>query len=107
MNQNLENKSLFLLKDSKKEIVSMAANTRSTLNGGTISLVYTPNELRGFGHGTTIVSLLADRIIKNGKKFANLFTDLTNPISNSIYQKVGFAKVGQNIHFDFFKRNAG
>lgn len=97
----LENKSLFVLQNSKKEIISMAANTRSTLNGGTISLVYTPKEFRGFGHASTTVSLLSDILIKNGKKFTCLFTDLTNPTSNSIYQKIGFIKIGQNIHFDF------
>ena len=104
MNRHLENKSLFLLVSAENEIVSMAANTRSTLNGGTISLVYTPHEYRGQGHASTIVSLLSERIMKNGKKFASLFTDLSNPTSNSIYQKIGYTKIGQNIHFDFSKK---
>lgn len=106
MNRHLENRSLFILENSKNEIVSMAANTRSTLNGGTVSLVYTPDELRGMGYGSATVALLSDMIMKNGKKFVSLFTDLTNPTSNSIYQKIGYKKIGQNIHFDFIKQNA-
>lgn len=100
----LKNKSIFLLKNSENQIISMAANTRSTVNGGTISLVYTPPELRGFGYASCVVSLLSERILKSGKKFACLFTDLKNPTSNSIYQKIGYAKIGHNIHFDFIKR---
>ncbi len=79
----------------------MAANTRSTPNGGTISLVYTPQDFRGKGNGSLMVALLSDKIIKGGKKFANLYTDLSNPTSNSIYQKLGFKKIGQSIQYNF------
>lgn len=102
--QFLENKSVFLLRNSNNEIISMAANTRSTINGGTISLVYTPPEYRGRGYGSCVVSLLSEKILQSGKHFTCLFTDLTNPTSNSIYQKIGYVKIGQNIHFDFIKR---
>lgn len=51
-----------------------------------------------------MVALLSDKIMSDGKKFASLFTDLTNPTSHSIYQKIGFVKIGQNIHFDFVGR---
>jgi predicted GNAT family acetyltransferase len=104
MNRNLNNNSLYLLNNKKNEIVSMAANVRSTLNGGTISLVYTPPMLRGKGYASCMVALLSGKIMNDGKKFANLFTDLTNPTSNFIYQKIGFVKIGQNIHFDFINR---
>jgi ribosomal protein S18 acetylase RimI-like enzyme len=103
MKRHLENRSIYLLlKD--KEIVSMAANTRSTLNGGTISLVYTPPHLRGKGYASSVVALLASKVMNDGKKFASLFTDLTNPTSNSIYQKIGFIKIGQNIHYNFIEK---
>lgn len=101
-NLHLKNRSLFLLKSNKDEILSMAANSRSTPNSGTISLVYTPPNLRGKGYGSQVVALLTDKIIRDGKKFTNLFADLTNPTSNSIYQKIGYTKIGQSIHFDFF-----
>ena len=104
MKRHLDNRSIYLLlKD--KEIVSMAANTRSTLNGGTISLVYTPPSLRGKGYASSVVALLASKVMNDGKKFASLFTDLTNPTSNSIYQKIGFNKIGQNIHYDFIAQD--
>jgi hypothetical protein len=93
--RHIKNRSLYLLKDNMGMIVSMAANTRGSLNGGTVSLVYTPKHLRGHGYGSLVTALVTEKILTE-KKFANLFTDLQNPTSNSIYQKIG-----ENIHFDF------
>lgn len=99
-NRLINNKSLYLLKNDLGEIVSMAANTRGSANGGTISLVYTPPKLRGKGYGSLVTAKVSEIVLKE-KKFANLFTDLTNPTSNSIYQKIGFKMIGENIHYDF------
>lgn len=101
-NRHIDNKSLYLLKNSLSEIVSMAANTRGSVNGGTISLVYTPPELRGKGYGSLVTAKVSEVVLRE-KKFANLFTDLTNPTSNSIYQKIGYKMIGENIHYDFVK----
>jgi RimJ/RimL family protein N-acetyltransferase len=103
MNRHLNNRVVYFLEDENNVIVSMAGNIRSTLNSGTVSLVYSPPEFRGKGFACSVVALLSDKIIKDGKKCANLFTDLTNPTSNSIYQKIGFIKIGQNIHYNFIK----
>lgn len=98
--RNIENKAIYLLKNKKGDIVSMAANSRRTTNGGTISLVFTPPEFRGQGLGSSVTAKVAKLILKD-KKFANLFTDMSNPTSNSIYQKIGFKMIGENIHYDF------
>jgi predicted GNAT family acetyltransferase len=96
----VKNKSLFLLQDSEGIIVAMAANTRGSKNGGCISLVYTPKKNRGKGYGSLVTVLVTEKIL-NEKRFACLFTDLANPTSNSIYQKIGYKKIGENIHFNF------
>jgi predicted GNAT family acetyltransferase len=98
--RHIKNKSLYLLKNEYGEIVSMAAYTRGSQNGGTVSLVYTPKKLRGLGYGSLVTALVSNKILSE-KKFVSLFTDLTNPTSNSIYQKIGYKKIGENIHFDF------
>jgi predicted GNAT family acetyltransferase len=67
-------------------------------------LNYSPS-LRGLGYGSNVVALLSDKILREDKKVVNLFTDLTNSTSNSIYQKLGYVKIGQDIHFDFFESN--
>jgi len=99
-NQQRRNKSLFFWKGAADiQPVSMASNSRETRNGATISLVYTPPEFRGLGHASRIVAALSDRCLKSGKTFCNLFTDLLNPTSNSIYQKIGYRKIGESKHF--------
>jgi predicted GNAT family acetyltransferase len=107
MINHLKNKSAFLLQTAEGEIVSMAASTRSTKTGTTISYVYTPKELRGHGYASMVVAMISQQILDSGKKMVNLFTDLLNPTSNSIYQKIGFIKIGQNIHYEFKKKGPG
>lgn len=90
---------LFFWKSREGQPVSMAAKARETRNAATISLVYTPPELRRRGHASCVVAALSDMQLKSGKKFCNLFTDLRNPTSNSIYQKIGYRQVGESKHF--------
>jgi uncharacterized protein len=75
-------------------IVSMAAKARPTNNGITVSLVYTPAELRGRGYASSCVAALSQWLLNSGYRFCTLFTDLANPISNSIYIKIGYEPIG-------------
>ncbi|HLQ75961.1 MAG TPA: GNAT family N-acetyltransferase [Terriglobia bacterium] len=81
--------------------VSMAAKTRESRNGATISLVYTPPQLRKRGHASRMVAALSDRCLKDGKRFCNLFADVKNPTSNAIYQEIGYRKIAESKHFRF------
>lgn len=103
MNHHLDLACLYLLTNMDNEVVSMAAIIRSTTNTDTVGFVYTPDNSRGKGYGSSIVALLSDKIIKEGRK-ANLFTDLMNSTTNTIYPNVGYRKIGQNIHYDFISR---
>lgn len=98
--RNIENDWLYLLED-KGQIVSMAAYNRQTKNAGTIALVYTPPEFRRNGYASIITALLSQIILDSGKSFCNLFTDLANPTSNSIYQKIGYKYLGEIIELKF------
>jgi predicted GNAT family acetyltransferase len=70
--------------------VSMAARNRETKDGSNISFVYTPPELRGRGYAGSVTAFACEDTFKDGKKVCFLYTDLRNPISNRIYQKIGF-----------------
>lgn len=70
--------------------VSMAARTRETKDGSNISYVYTQPEFRGKGYGGSVTALACENVFRGGKKVAFLYTDLSNPISNRVYQKIGF-----------------
>ena len=75
------------------EVVSMADLRRETAHGIAVSLVYTPPRLRNKGYASSCVASLTKRMLDNGKKFCCLFTDLANPTSNSIYQKIGYREI--------------
>lgn len=75
------------------EPVSMAAITRPTFHGITVSLVYTPPQLRGRGFAGNCVAALSQRMLDSGYRFCTLFTNLANPTSNDIYQKIGYRPI--------------
>jgi predicted GNAT family acetyltransferase len=55
---------------------------------------YTPLEQRGKGYATACVAALSQRLLTGGRHFCTLFTDLANPTSNRIYQRIGFEALG-------------
>ena len=81
--------------------VSMCVKTRPTPHGTTVSAVYTPPELRRRGYASSIVAAVSQVILDQGKQFCTLFTDLANPTSNSIYQKIGYEPLGDFTVFRF------
>jgi predicted GNAT family acetyltransferase len=91
---------IFLLFDNNKP-VSMARKAGKSPNGNAINLVYTPPSLRRRGYATECVAKLSKQLLEEGNKFCFLFTDLSNPISNSIYQKVGYHSVIDENHYKF------
>lgn len=75
------------------QVVSMAGATRPTQSGICVSLVYTPAEHRRKGYATDLVAQLSQHLLDEGYQFCTLFTDLSNPTSNSIYQKIGYRPI--------------
>jgi uncharacterized protein len=75
------------------QVVSMALVQRETARGICVSIVYTPPHLRKQGYATSCVAALTQRMLDSGKRFCCLYTDLTNPTSNTIYQKIGYKPV--------------
>ncbi len=67
------------------------ARASAPLNGMShVNRVYTPPELRGRGYGAAITAAASQWALHAGAKDVVLFTDLANPTSNSIYQKIGY-----------------
>ena len=70
--------------------VSIAMKTRPTRNGVSISLVYTPPELRGQGYATACVSTLSRTLLGAGWEYCALFADQSNAAATRVYQKIGY-----------------
>lgn len=73
--------------------VAMAMKARSLKSSATVNAVYTPPEKRRQGYATALVARLSQHLLDMGYEFINLFTDLENPTSNAIYQKIGYRPV--------------
>ena len=81
--------------------VSVAHWGRPTKNGVSIRAVYTPNELRGHGHGSAVVAHLSQMLLNSTYKFCFLYTDAANSTSNKIYKDIGYQEVQDSKHFLF------
>ena len=83
---------------------SMAGMIRPTPNGKAVSYVFTPKKDRSKGYASAVVARVSQRILDSGKKFCTLYTDLSNPASNSIYRKIGYRGVADVMDI-FFESN--
>jgi len=92
---------MYLFYEVEGRPVSAAAFARPMINGITVNMVYTPDEFRRQGHATACVAQLTQKLLKEGWKFTALYTDLNNPTSNSIYQKIGYRRVGESAEIRF------
>ena len=54
--------------------------------------VYTPAEQRGHGYAAWVVATLAQRTLDAGIRPC-LYTDQANPVSNKVYERIGFRRV--------------
>lgn len=83
---------------------SMAASTRETRSGCSINTVYTPPQFRRSGYATAAVTTLSETLLKAGRRFCCLYTDLANPTSNSIYAKIGYRPIRDDVEIEFALR---
>jgi predicted GNAT family acetyltransferase len=80
---------------------SMAMKTRPTRNGISISLVYTPPELRGRGYSTACVGELSRLLLESGWGYCALFVDLSNAAAKRVYQKIGYEPTCDYDEYEF------
>ena len=82
-------KQAFFLEDENGIPVSMAGFTREMETAIGVAFVFTPPYFRGKGYASSCVAKLSQVALDRGYKRCVLYTDLLNPTSNSIYQKIG------------------
>lgn len=73
--------------------VAQAVIVGHTATGSRIGAVYSPPPNRRRGYATALMEHLSRHVLASGKRSCFLFTDLANPVSNSIYPKVGYRPV--------------
>jgi GNAT superfamily N-acetyltransferase len=81
--------------------VAIACATRQVAGMARIGPVYTPPGFRGRGYGSAVTAAASRRLLEAGAEDVLLYTDLANPVSNSIYQRIGYRAVEDRVVLEF------
>lgn len=87
----IDNRQLFVWEDPRP--VAMAGFGGITPNGVRVNMVYTDPAHRSRGYAASLVHILSRRLLSAGHKYCYLFTDAANPVSNRIYERLGYRTV--------------
>ena len=98
--REFETKRVFVLEDGMTP-VSTAKISRELRTVCGIAQVYTPPYFRGRGFATSCVAGVSRVVLERGYKKCALYTDLSNPTSNDIYQKIGYRPVCDSVEIKF------
>ncbi|MFF8916114.1 GNAT family N-acetyltransferase [Streptomyces sp. NPDC015032] len=77
--------------------VSMAGAAPQIAGTVRISAVYTPPEYRGRGYAAAVTARISRVAREAGAQEVLLFTDLANPTSNGVYQRIGYRAVSDRL----------
>ncbi|MDX6417816.1 MAG: hypothetical protein QOG28_2436, partial [Trebonia sp.] len=84
--------------------VAVAGVSRQVAETLRVGPVYTPPELRGRGYASAVTAEASRRAREAGAEEVLLYTDLANPTSNSIYQRIGYRAVEDRVVLAFSVR---
>jgi uncharacterized protein len=99
LENHIANKTVFVWEDGGAPVTS-ALYSGKTPNGVRIGFVYTPEPHRRRGYASACVAALSQRALDTGNRFCCLYTDLSNPTSNDIYQRVGYVPVCDVVDYE-------
>ena len=80
----------------------MAGRTQVTAGICKVAPVYTPPRQRGHGYGSAATAAVTRQAIERGAPEVLLFTDATNPVTNSIYQRLGYLPAEDRLILTFY-----
>ncbi|SCK22734.1 GNAT family N-acetyltransferase [Streptomyces sp. WMMB 322] len=81
--------------------VALAGLSRTAAGMARIGPVFTPRRLRGRGYASAVTATVSRSALAAGVRDVLLFTDLANPTSNGLYQRIGYRKVADYAEVDF------
>ncbi len=106
VDERLSYRGLTLWEDAGQP-VSMAGLTRPAAGQVRVGPVYTPPGLRGKGYAGAVTCVVSQAARDAGADRVLLFTDLANPTSNALYQRLGYEPVEDRAVWSFRRSPAG
>jgi len=85
--------------DPDSAVVSLATRRPVIAGSARVGPVYTPAQYRGHGYGSAVTTVATRDILDDGG-IPVLFTDLANPTSNDIYQRLGYQPVEDRLQIE-------
>lgn len=83
------------------EVVAFAGNTREAAGAVRVAPVYTPPGQRGRGYAAAVTAAVTRAALDAGAADVVLYTDITNPTSNALYQRLGYRPVEDRTVLEF------
>ena len=81
--------------------VSVACLTRAVGGMARVGPVYTPPALRGHGYAGAATAAVSQAALDAGVREVVLYTDLANPVSNALYERLGYLAVEDRVVLSF------
>ena len=97
---NISTGKLYILEENGTP-VTMANINREMRTVCGIGSVYTPEYFRCNGYATACVAAVSRLVLARGYSKCALYTDLANPTSNSIYQRIGYEPICDSLDVRF------
>ncbi|MGP8065709.1 MAG: GNAT family N-acetyltransferase, partial [Acidimicrobiales bacterium] len=91
----------WLWEDADGAPASLAARHQPAAGVSRIGPVYTPLEHRRFGYGAAATASCSQHALDTDSASTVLFSDLDNPTSNDIYQKIGYTPLEDRLVLSF------
>ncbi|MEV4556958.1 GNAT family N-acetyltransferase [Kitasatospora sp. NPDC049285] len=90
-----------LVWEDAEHVTAMAGVSPVLAGMSRIGPVYTPADRRGRGYASALTAAGSAHAQAAGAHEVLLYTDLSNPVSNAIYQRIGYRPVGDSAEIEF------
>jgi len=92
MLRRIHDGTVWVWEDETGAVVHLTGASRPMFGVSRIGPVYTPPDRRGRGYASATVAAVSRGLIDEGTRVC-LFTDQANPVSNAIYERLGFRRL--------------
>jgi ribosomal protein S18 acetylase RimI-like enzyme len=99
--EHVERGDVMLWEASDGTPVAMAGTSPEVAGQVRVVAVYTPAHLRRRGYAGAVTAEVSRAALESGAQEVLLFTDLANPTSNGLYQRIGYRPVSDFAVYDF------
>lgn len=92
---------IWLWLDEREAPVSLAGRNVTIAGMSRVGPVFTPPRFRRTGYGAAVTAACTQDAVDRGAEVVVLFTDLSNPTSNGVYQRLGYQPVEDRLILRF------